>query len=175
VSDPLASALHGHADAWNTLVHRHNHQVVVALVAVGARPCEARECAQEAWIRLLQKQRAGQLTELTLPGLAIRQARFLWLDQRRKQRNTVDLQAVREQPSGGPGTEEHLLGRAQLRVALEALDRCTRRDRELFEAAYSGQGLSQSVLAQRFGLSLQRTRQVLTEVRATLRRALGDV
>ena len=171
--DAATRALEGEADAWNALVEQHNHRVVVALVAAGARPCEARECTQEAWIRLLEKQRKGELKELSLPGLAIKQARYLWLDRCRRQRDTVDLGAVRESATES-GLEQQLLSRAQLRVALTALDDCAPRDRELFKLAYGGEGHSHSVLAHRFGLSLQRTRQVLSNVRNILRLALGE-
>ena len=58
--------------------------------------------------------------------------------------------------------------------ALEALDRCNERDRELFEAAYAPGAPSHGALAERFGLSLQRTRQILCTVRATLRAVLGE-
>lgn len=167
-------ALDGDSDAWNALVRAYDHRVVVALVARGARPCEARECTQEAWLRLLKKQREGALTHLDLPGLAIRQARYLWLDRQRRAGTVVPIEAARDHVADGVGSEARLIDRARLGSALDALDTCSPRDRALFEAAYSGDGASQSDLAARFDLSLQRTRQVLTEVRTMLRRVLGD-
>ena len=166
-------ALRGEEDAWSDLFRAHGHQVVVSLVARGARPSEARECAQDAWIRLIEQQRAGKLDRLQLPGLAIRQARFLWLD-RQNSRQVVSLDAAREREARGAGSDERVLDRVQLGQALRVLDAESPRDRELFEAAYAGHGTSHDDLASRFGLSLQRTRQVLSEVRTRLRRAMGE-
>ncbi|MCB9678067.1 MAG: sigma-70 family RNA polymerase sigma factor [Alphaproteobacteria bacterium] len=168
-----ARALRGDDAAWNALVQAHDHRVVVALVARGARPCEARECAQEAWMRLVQQQREGRLAELQLPGLAIRQARFIWLERCRRAGTVVPLDGLRE-PADGAGSEDRMLDRARLGRTLRALDRESDRDRALFEAAYGGEGPSHADLADRFGLSLQRTRQILSEVRQRLKAALGD-
>ena len=54
--------------AWEVLIARHNHRVVVSVVALGLRPEAARDITQEAWIRLIEQQRRGALSELTLPG-----------------------------------------------------------------------------------------------------------
>ncbi|MEZ4317854.1 MAG: sigma-70 family RNA polymerase sigma factor [Myxococcota bacterium] len=167
-------ALRGDDAAWNALIEAHGHRVVVSLVARGARPCEARECAQEAWLRLVRRQREGRLLDLQLPGLAIRQARFIWLERQRLAGSVVSLEAVRHEEASGAGSEDRMIDRARLGRALSALDREDDRDRALFEAAYDGAGTSQVDLAARFGLSLQRTRQILSEVRQRLRSALGD-
>lgn len=145
---------------------------MVFLVSRGLRPCEARELAQEVWIRLMQQQRDERLSRIELPGLALAQARFLHLDRMRQERVLVPLDAVRGLPD--PAAAERPLDRVRLGRALAALDRCSERDRALFEAAYAEQAPSQRVLANTFGLSLQRTKQILCSVRATLRRALED-
>jgi RNA polymerase sigma-70 factor (ECF subfamily) len=45
----------------------------------------------------------------------------------------------------------------------------------VFRLAYGGEGLSHAEVARRVGLSLQRVRQILCEVRAKLREAMqGD-
>src|SRR5579883_1781036 len=77
-------AMTGDRDAWNALVQRHNHRVVVALLARGVRIDRAKDIAQEAWMRLVEQQRAGRLTHLQLPGLAIAQAAFLSLEAARR-------------------------------------------------------------------------------------------
>src|SRR5262245_60462429 len=75
--DVARAALCGDAEAWSWLIARHDHRVVVALLARGVPLDRARELAQETWLRLMQSQREGRLRELSLPGLAITQARFL--------------------------------------------------------------------------------------------------
>ncbi|MGD0528051.1 MAG: hypothetical protein ABSE49_23155, partial [Polyangiaceae bacterium] len=72
-----AAALRGDGEAWSALVQRHNHRVVVALLARGVRVDKAKDIAQEAWMRLVEQQRQGRLERLQLPGLAIAQATFL--------------------------------------------------------------------------------------------------
>ena len=79
-----ARALAGEVDAWNALVAKHDHRVVVSLLARGVRIDRAKDLAQEAWMRLVEQQRAGRLTHLQLPGLAIAQAGFLSLEAARR-------------------------------------------------------------------------------------------
>jgi len=165
-------ALDGDAAAWDELMRVHGHRVVVSLVARGLRPCEAQELGQDAWLRLMEQQRAGRLERLVLPGLAIAQARWLHLDRLRRAESLVPIDAARHVPS--PGADDQVLDHVRLGRLLAALDDCKQRDRELFEAAYGPQGPEHRELAKRFGLSLQRTRQILCTVRATLRRALGE-
>jgi len=165
-------ALTGDVAAWDELMRVHGHRVVVSLVARGLRPCEAQELAQEAWLRLMEQQRAGRLERLVLPGLAIAQARWLHLDRLRRTESLVPIDAARHVPS--PGADDQALDRVRLGRLLTALDDCKERDRDLFEAAYGPDAPEHRELAHRFGLSLQRTRQILCTVRATLRRALGE-
>src|SRR5262249_31325925 len=78
-------AMRGERDAWNVLVQRHNHRVVLALLARGVRIDRAKDIAQEAWMRLVEQQRLGRLARLQLPGLAIAQATFLALEAARRE------------------------------------------------------------------------------------------
>src|SRR5580692_6059102 len=82
-----AAALAGSAEAWSALVARHNHRVVVTLLARGVRVDRAKDIAQEAWIRLVEQQRLGKLERLQLPGLAIVQASFLAMEAARREVN----------------------------------------------------------------------------------------
>lgn len=166
-----ARALLGETDAWNALVARHERRVLLYLVARGLRPCRAREIAQDAWIRLIEQQRAGNLDRLDLPGLVLAQARWLHLDAMRRERVGVSLDEARHVCE--PGAEDQPLDRLRLSRAFDALDACGSRDRALFVAAYE-EVVSHGDLAIRFGLSLQRTRQILCEVRRRLRIALGE-
>ncbi|MFK7931440.1 MAG: sigma-70 family RNA polymerase sigma factor [Myxococcota bacterium] len=162
----------GDRDAWNTLIERYNRRVIVYLVGRGLRPCEARELAQDVWVRLMCQQREQRLSRIDLPGLALAQARFLHLESVRRHKAVVPLDEARgvHDPTGS----ERALDRIRLGRALSALDQLGDRDRELFEAAYGPNAPSQAALATTFGLSVQRTKQILCTVRATLRRVLED-
>src|SRR5688500_4188567 len=79
----VRAALAGDPGGRAGLIERHNHRVVVSLLARGLPIDRARELAQETWLRLMESQRAGRLTSLNLPGLAIVQAGFLASNERR--------------------------------------------------------------------------------------------
>src|SRR5688500_15774579 len=77
-------ALGGARAAWAGLSRRHHRRVLVALLARGIPADRARDITQETWARLVEHQGAGRLDRLELPGLAIRQATFLALDEARR-------------------------------------------------------------------------------------------
>jgi DNA-directed RNA polymerase specialized sigma24 family protein len=162
----------GDREAWNTLIGRYNRRVVLYLVGRGLRPCEARELTQEVWIRLMAQQREHRLARIEMPGLALAQARFLHLESLRRHKAVLPLEEARDVVDHGEG--DRALDRIQLGRALSALDRCPDRDRAIFEAAYGPAGPSHEALATSFGLSVQRTKQILCAVRATLRRVLEE-
>jgi RNA polymerase sigma-70 factor (ECF subfamily) len=170
-----AAALAGDAAAWNALIQKHNHRVVVALLARGVRVDKAKDIAQEAWIRLIEQQRLGRLERLQLPGLAIAQAAFLALEAARRDASARRLENVEEpaiaaalaDPRGD--AEARLLTEERVARAVDVLSRCSASARTVFRLAYGGEGLSHTEVAQRAGLSLQRVRQILCEVRAKLR------
>ena len=176
--DPLiARALAGDRPAWAALIAQHDRVVMVSLLARGVAMELARELTQETWLRLIEQQRCGRLHDLRLPGLAITLARFLFL---------TGLRAVRpvEQPpqrplalapDPGPSIEDRLLGREQLSRAEQALAACSPSARQTFALIYDEPSLPHAEVAQRLGLSLQRVRQTLCEVRKRIRSALeGD-
>ena len=173
-----AAALAGSTEAWSALVARHNHRVVVSLLARGLRVDKAKDVAQEAWIRLVEQQRLGKLDRLQLPGLAIAQATFLALEAARREAN-----ARRHEPIDETGlaasladprcdAESRLVTEERVDRAVEVLSRCSPSAKKVFRLAYGGDGLSHTEVADRVGLSLQRVRQILCEVRAKLRTAL---
>jgi RNA polymerase sigma-70 factor (ECF subfamily) len=170
-----AAALRGDAAAWNALIQKHNHRVVVALLARGVRVDKAKDIAQEAWIRLIEQQRLGRLERLQLPGLAVAQAAFLALEAARREASSRRLESVEEpaiaaalaDPRGD--AEARLLTEERVARAVDVLSRCSASARTVFRLAYGGEGLSHTQVAQRAGLSLQRVRQILCEVRAKLR------
>jgi len=77
-------------------------------------------------------------------------------------------------PAPAANPERRALGREQLEIARRELDRCPPRAREVFRAAYSESAPDHAEIACEFGLSVQRVRQILCEVRARLRAAAGD-
>jgi RNA polymerase sigma-70 factor (ECF subfamily) len=173
-----ASALAGDTAAWSSLVQRHNHRVVVSLLARGVRVDRAKDIAQEAWMRLVEQQRLGRLDRLQLPGLAVAQAGFLALEAMRRDANVRRHDPIDEPAIASALRDPHcdaestLLTRERVSRAVEVLSGCSPSAKKVFRLAYGGDGLSHTEVAQRVGLSLQRVRQILCEVRAKLRTAL---
>ncbi len=173
-------ALRGERAAWDVLVSRYHHRVVVSLLARGVRVDRAQELAQETWARLLQQQQKGLLTELRLPNLALTQAAFLAADEARRTRRESVTDAVEELPEShhpvdpGASAERRLLSEEQLARAQEALAECSPGAQRVFLLACDGQELPHAEVAARVGLSIQRVRQILCEVRKKLRSALEE-
>jgi RNA polymerase sigma-70 factor (ECF subfamily) len=170
-------ALRGDREAWGELVARHDHRVIVALLARGIRLDQARELAHQAWIRLIDQQRAGRLERLELPGLAIRQAVFLALDAARRRElaaHSLDHAAARAVHDAAASAEDRLIRREQLQRAQAELARCSPSARRLFALLYRNPGMRHAEAARQLGLSVQRVRQILCEVRARLRAAIEE-
>ena len=162
-----------HTD-WEGLIAEHDHTVVLSLLSRGFRIQEAREIAHDTWTRLFEQQQAGRLTTMELPGLAIRQAMFLAADYRRSRRRpVVPVESVElVDPELAPDA------RAELRQIIsrteEAAERLSPRAKVVFTAVVAEAGTPHAVLAQRLGISLQRLRQSLCEVRMRLKASLEE-
>lgn len=173
-------ALKGERAAWDVLVARHHHRVVVSLLARGVRVDRAHELAQETWARLLQQQQKGMLTELRLPHLALTQAAFLAADEARRDRREGLSGPVEELPEShhpvdpSASAERRLLSEERLARARAALEQCPASAQRVFQLACDGQELPHAEVAARVGLSVQRVRQILCEVRKKLRSALEE-
>jgi RNA polymerase sigma-70 factor (ECF subfamily) len=173
-------ALAGDRRAWDALIARHQRRVVVSLLARGIRVDRAHELAQEAWARLIQQQQRGLLTELRLPNLAITQAAFLAADDARRARREAIAGNVEELPERqhpvdpAVSAERRLLSEEQLARANAALAGCSPSARNVFLLACDGQELPHAEVAAKVGLSVQRVRQILCEVRKKLRTALEE-
>ncbi|NBD07991.1 MULTISPECIES: RNA polymerase sigma factor [Corallococcus] len=173
-------ALAGDRAAWDALIARHQRRVVVSLLARGLRVDRAQELAQETWARLIQQQQRGLLAELRLPHLALTQASFLASDEARRARResvdgTVEDLPERQQPvDPTQSAEKRLLSEEQLARARDALEQVSPSARNVFLLACDGQGLPHAEVASRVGLSVQRVRQILCEVRKKLRTALEE-
>jgi RNA polymerase sigma factor (sigma-70 family) len=172
---PEEQALAGARAAWELLIRRHERSVVVALLARGLPLDAAQEMAQDAWARLMEQSRRGALRELVLPALAIRQALFIALDSRRRRAGAAEaLERGAPTPSPQVSVEERLVHRERLERALHALRGCSSSAQRVFLLAYQDGGLPHGEIASQVGLSLQRVRQTLCEVRHRLRQALGE-
>ena len=174
-------ALNGDRGAWNELIAKHNHRVIVSLLARGVRIDRARDLAQDAWVRLIEQARRGNLREMILPGLAIAQAGFLALEDVRKKQPaapgaTLDaLLGHLHEVDPSQTAEERLLSTEQLARAAEALRSCHPMARRVFEMVYEDPDARHADVAREVGLSLQRVRQIVCEVRKKLRVAIeGD-
>ncbi len=172
--DLAERALRGDEAAWNALVARHNQRVVVALLGRGLPLERAKDIAQEAWLRLLEQQRAGKLRELKLPSLAITQATFLALDAARRDGKTLALAEGFDAADPRPLSEQRLIGEERLAHAERILAKCSPSARKVFSLVYGGGNLSHADVAEQVGLSVQRVRQIVCEVRKELRAAFED-
>lgn len=159
---------------WDAHIAQHDRRVLLTLLARGVRLDGARDLTQETWTRLIAHEREGRLARIELPGLAIRQALFLASDEARRARKTTDDAELAAVIDPAPSAESRLVTRAQLERASVELDRCSPKAREVFELVYDDANLSHADAAKKVGLSVQRLRQTLCEVRAKLRAALGD-
>jgi|JI10StandDraft_1071094.scaffolds.fasta_scaffold288512_2 RNA polymerase sigma factor (sigma-70 family) len=170
-------ALRGDDRAWNELIRRHDRRVLLSVLSRGVPPEDARDIVQETWLRLDRQRRLAKLLELRLPGLAVVQASFLARSWRRGQGPALadldDEEAPIQVSDGRASQEERVLHQQQVDRALGALGECSERSRSIFNAVYQD-GLSAAEAADRFGISVQRVRQTLCEVRARLRTAVGE-
>lgn len=160
-------------DFWKTAVAEHDHRLIISLLAAGLRLDEARDVAQEAWLRLMEAFSSGKLERIELPGLVIRQAAFIVADRQRARRLRAPAAAHEVETLPAAETAEaHTQARELFEVVTAELATATPRARGVFLAVLEAPDTAHRTLAQKEGLSLQRFRQVLCEVRAKLRRGL---
>jgi RNA polymerase sigma-70 factor (ECF subfamily) len=153
-------------DVWTQRVAAHGHRVLVALLANGLSLADAQDAAQEAWARIIAKANAGQLPVLELPGLVVQQAMFLHLSRARRERLLVpDADDGAVQASA----EDQVAAARQLAHARTLLDQEKPSVQRIFSLAYGEPARSHQEIGREVGLSTQRVRQVLCEVRARLR------
>lgn len=164
---------------WDDAIRKFDRQVYLSVLALGLNPDRAREISQATWTKLIERHADGHLPELELPGLAIRQARFLGLNE--LQRSKVEkrvLAAVPDEPSSpmamhSMDIERQVDSRARVEKVLAALATCSPTARRVFRLVYATPGGSPAHAAAEVGLSLQRVRQILCETRAHLRKSLS--
>lgn len=162
---------------WDEAIRAHNHRVLLSLLALGVPYDLAEDLAHAAWLRLIERYEAGKLREVKLPGLVIVQARFLALnalDKRNKEQNRSVVAEDLWSPlaAAGPNPEDRLLARESLEQAIAVLEDCSDSARAVFRQIYEDPPPTHKVVAARVGLSVQRVRQILCEVRKKMRRAM---
>lgn len=173
-ADERAGGAAAGAFDWQAAITRYDRRVVVSLLAMGLGVDQAKDIAQETWLKLVEKERRGELREVKLPGLAIKQARYLALEARRGRRNHTTVEEVPELPDRMPRIEETVAGRRDLARAERALADCSPRAQEVFGLIYGPGAPSHAEAAEQLGISVQRLRQTLCEVRKRLRIAMKD-
>jgi RNA polymerase sigma factor (sigma-70 family) len=169
----------GDARAWEKLIARHGRRVLLTLLARGVRASRAEELVQETWARLVAKSRAGELPHLELPGLAITQAIHFSLDEARATtaratRSLDESDTALAVVDPAPGVLDRMVSREALERALAELERCPPKARDVFALVYEHPELPHLEAAEKVGLSVQRLRQTLCEVRSRLRAAMED-
>ncbi|MEQ8280217.1 MAG: sigma-70 family RNA polymerase sigma factor [Deltaproteobacteria bacterium] len=168
--DPTAPTVVATKDQiWTRAVEQHGRRVVVHLLAMGVEIEAAKEIAQRAWARIFEQHRAGRLERLELPGVVIQQARFFALDARRGRREGPATLVANT-----PDPERQLLAREQIERAFATIERCSPRAQQVFRMAYEDPSRRHADIAADVGLSVQRVRQILCEVRRAVRDALED-
>jgi len=159
-------------EPWDDAIRRHDRRVYLSVLALGLTPDRAREVCQAAWTRLIEQHAKGALEELELPGLAIRQARFLAFNELKRSRVEARVLAAVPEPAQPPDVERIASGRQEVERVLAALATCPATARKVFGIVYATPGGTCAIAASQMGLSLQRVRQILCETRAHIRRAM---
>ncbi len=157
---------------WDEAIRSHDRRVYLSVLALGLSPDRAREVSQTAWTRLIEQHARGALTELELPGLAIRQARFIALNELKRTKSEARTLAAVPDPPAEPDAARIVDGRQQIERVLAALATCSPQARKVFGLVYATPGGNAAAAAKEVGLSLQRVRQILCETRAHIRRAV---
>ncbi len=162
---------------WDEVIRRHDRRVIVALLARGLAIERAREIAQEAWMRLIQQHRAGKLESLRLPAVAITQATFLALDDMRRERRRGQLGRRGVSTDGGEDTalERRLLAREQLRQIAAVVERASPNAQQVFCLTWGDDAKAPVDVAAELGLSVQRVRQIVCELRRKIRDQLESI
>ena len=158
-------------EMWAEAIRRHDQRVYVSVLALGLAPDRAREIVQQAWTRLMEQHAAGALTELEFPGLAIRQARFLALNDVQRRRTEMRVLAAVPEDAPPPDVDRVVASRQQVARMLDALATCSPVAKRVFRIVYADGGTC-ATAAQEVGLSLQRVRQILCETRSHIRKAM---
>jgi RNA polymerase sigma-70 factor (ECF subfamily) len=159
---------------WQEVATKFHRRILVSVLAYGVRADRAEEVVQATWSALIAAERVGQLTRIELPGLALAQARFFALKELKRhgleRRTMVASDNLDELAADSGGTPEaELLAKehaAQLMLAIEQMPESAQR---LFRLLYADPKLPHADAARALGLSLQRVRQLSSELKQRVR------
>lgn len=160
--------------SWDLIIRQHDHRVLLSVLALGLRPDRARDIVQATWIRLIEKDRSGALLSAEFPALAIVQARFLALDELRRQVKETQHQTGAADSVEALDAERAMLNREQLARASAVLAELPPSAQRLFRLLYAVPPMPYDKAAAELGLSLQRARQIMCEARKKLRLAIEE-
>lgn len=164
----IALALRGDRRAWEQLITVHSRRVTVALLSEGLSMDDAKDLTQDVWARLWNQIQSGALASLQLPGIAVTQARFLARDLRRRRR-TVQYEAQTDDVEAPETAVDALLASAQTLAKVQReLGTLEPSQQRIFRLAIE-EGIPHASIALAVGLSTQRVRQIIWEVRVRLR------
>ena len=162
------------AQEWDTLIKAHDRRVFLSVLALGVRPDRARDVVQTTWARLMDKDGRGEITKDNVAGLAVAQARFLALDELRRanaeKRRTEPLPDMLDDLD----PEQVLLARERVERAAAVLAASSPSVQRLFQLLYGEPPADYNAAAAAIGISLQRARQTMCELRKKLRVALEE-
>lgn len=161
---------------WDAAIRQHGRRVVVSLLALGLSWDQAQDLAQQAWMRLIERHRDGAFADIALPGLAIAQVRFIAVSERRLSQarlQQLEAFAVDGEPLSAD-LRAALDARRHLGRVLAVVRECPGSTQAVFHHAYSDPAPSLVAVAERSGLSVQRVRQILCELRKKLRPTMED-
>jgi RNA polymerase sigma-70 factor (ECF subfamily) len=163
---------------WQEAIREHNRRVVVSLLALGLQLADAEDTAQRAWMKLMKQHEEGKLLVVKLPGLAITQARFFALSSLRqdgkRESKTDRIDAGGVVLSFPTQPESQLLSKEQLAKALAVLSNSHDNAQRVFRMLYDDPPPTHAQVAEKIGLSVQRVRQILWEVRKKMRDAMSE-
>lgn len=166
----------GPAPDWDAMVQRYDRAVWLKLLALRVPPDRAEDLKQMVWEKLIGKWQRGELQYLQMPGLALQQAEFIARQSWRKSKcrgtdNVLELSDKRVASLAGDG-EQHVLNRAILQKAFSLVRAASPMARQVFQLTYRPPGKTANQVGQHLGISEQRVRQILCELRARLRKSV---
>ncbi len=178
VSPPLSPLPVAHAKVdpaeWEGIIRAHDRRVFVSVLALGVRADRARDVVQTTWTRLMEKDRRGEITKDNIAALGVAQARFLALDELRRANDEKRRSDGVPEQLDDLDPEQLLLGRERLERAAAVLAASSPSAQHLFRLLYAEPPVDYVQAAAKVGISLQRARQVMCELRKKLRAALEE-
>jgi RNA polymerase sigma factor (sigma-70 family) len=176
--EPPALESFGATD-WHAAAQQHHRRVLLAVLALGVRPSRAEEIVQATWEALIEAERSGKLARVELPGIALVHARFLALHELRRGglegRILVSSDALAERAADRcVSPEAELLAKEDAQRVLREIERLPDSMQRLFLILYRDPPPSHAECAGELGLSLQRVRQLASELKQRVRATLAS-